>query len=205
MNIKPFSQKTLLIYGIIGAVLFIGIYLVFGFITPGFDLLRDTISSLELVKNGWVQRINFIAFGIFTLLFTIGLANELVRGINGRLILIFQSLIAIGLIGDGIFIHDPMHMACDLVTFNSVIVVLVLFTRQFYLSAGWRGWILYSILSALLMMIFLFAFGAANAHHGLAGLYERLAVLPRTVWSILLIVNLLNGKRLGAAGASPAY
>jgi len=196
MRKKSFSRIVLLSCGIAGSVLFIAIYLLFGFATPNFNILRDTISSLELVKNGWIQQMNFIIFGVFTLLFTAGLAKELIKGLNALLIVVFQSLIAIGLIGDGIFIHDPLHMVCDLITFNSVLVVLFLFTWQFYKSTNWKGWIIYSVLTAFLMMIFLLAFGIANARHGMAGLYERLAVLPRTIWSILLIVKMVNGREL---------
>jgi len=191
---KSFSQVFLLSCGIAGSLIFIISYLFLGFSTPHFDTLRDTISSLELIKNGWLQQANFILYGIFIGCFTLALSKELKKGLNGTLILLFQALIAIGLIGDGLFIYEPMHMVCDLITFNSGLIVLFLFTGQFYKNPNWQGWVAYSIITAFLMMALLAAFGIANKNHGLAGLYERLAFLPRSLWSILLISMLLKGR-----------
>jgi hypothetical protein len=87
-------------------------------------------------------------------------------------------------------------MVCDLITFNSGLIILCLFTWQFYKNPNWKGWVTDSIISVLLMMIFLTAFGIANKNHGLAGLYERLAFLPRSLWSILFVIKLLKGGTL---------
>ncbi len=46
------------------------------------------------------------------------------------------------------------------------------------------------------MMVFLAAFGVANGHGGLAGLFERLAVLVRSIWTLLFVARLLTGTRL---------
>lgn len=192
---KPLSQVVLLCCGFAG-VLFIVIYTVFGLFTPGFNAFRDTISRLELVKNGWVQQGNFILHGVLTILFTIGLSKELIKSTNAKFIVLFQLLIGIGLIGDGLFIYEPLHTSCDIIVFNSAMIVLFLFAWQFYKTKSWKGWIVYSLVAAFLMMAFLAAFGVANAYHGWSGLFERLAVLPRTLWSIVLIIKLLKGRRL---------
>ncbi|HWZ02168.1 MAG TPA: DUF998 domain-containing protein [Mucilaginibacter sp.] len=195
---KPLSQVILLCCGFAG-ILFMLIYTVFGFFTPGFNAVRDTISSLELVKNGWLQQANFILYGLLTILFTIGISKELIKSTNAKFIVLFQLLIGIGLIGDGIFIYEPLHTTCDIIVFNSVLIVLFLFSWQFYKTNSWKGWIVYSLVAAFMMMTLLAAFGFANAHHGWSGLFERLAVLPRTLWSIVLIIKLLKGRRLVAA------
>ncbi len=189
-------QVLLLILSLTGSILFILIYLILGISTPGYHLLYNTISSLELTKFGWVQQANFILFGIFSSCFSVALINELKPGINAFLVILFQSVTAIGLIGDGIFIHEPMHMIFDIITFNSVALVLIFMAGQFYKNTGWKGWSLYSIITAILMMVLLSAFGYANSHNGAAGLYERMAFLPRTAWSIVFITTLLRGKRL---------
>jgi hypothetical protein len=197
-NKKPLSQVILLSFGFAG-LLFMAVYFLLGFSAPGFNTLRDTISSLELVKNGWLQQLNFIIYGILLGFFNIGLVKELKSGLNAILIVLFQVFISIGLIGDGIFIHEPLHTMCDLITFNSALIVLFLFAWRFYKGSNWRGWTAYSILTALLMMALLAAFGIANKNHGLSGLYERLVVLPRALWTILFTVRLLKGRSLRLA------
>jgi len=189
-------QITMLACGLVGGLLFMINYTLLGLMTQNYHFLKETISGLELIRHDGLQQANFILFGLLTFFFTIGLSKELIPGVNALFILLFQSLTAIGLIGDGLFIYEPMHLICDLITFNSTLLVLIFFTWQFYKTRGWNGWIVYSILSALLMMGFLAAFGAANAAHTIPGLYERLAVVPRTVWTIVFVSKLLSGKSL---------
>jgi hypothetical protein len=189
-------QTALLLCGLTGGVLFMINYTLLGATTPDYHLLKETISSLELVRHDGLQQANFILFGLLTIGYTFGLSKELIPGVNAMLILLLQLLTGIGLIGDGFFIHEPMHMVCDLITFNSAMLVLLFFTWQFYKSTNWNGWIAYSILSAVLMMGFLAAFGVANHYQTLPGLYERLAVVPRTLWTIIFVSKLLAGNRL---------
>ena len=196
-NNKRSGLKSLfLMCGLTGGAIFFITYSVFGLETPNYNMFRETISSLELVRHGWIQQVNFIFFGILNIGFAIALAEALEQNWYARVIVFLQALSGIALIGDGFFIYEPMHLVCDLVTFNSSLLVLFLFTRPFSRNPSWRGWIVYSILTAITMMLFLTAFGIANKNHGLAGLYERLAVLPRSIWSIILAGKLLRGKKL---------
>jgi Protein of unknown function (DUF998) len=73
-------QRLLLLCGVVGPVLFIVSYLIEGAIHPGYDLLRQTISELEILTNRWMQVANFIVFGLLIACFAIGLRNALGRG-----------------------------------------------------------------------------------------------------------------------------
>ncbi len=57
---RSMAQTLLLSCGILGSILFTATYLIEGALHPGYDLMRQTISSLELVSNGWTQQVNFI-------------------------------------------------------------------------------------------------------------------------------------------------
>jgi hypothetical protein len=92
--------------------------------------------------------------------------------------------------------HDPLHLVCDLIAFNSSLVVLFLFAWRFWNDIHWKRWSVYSIANALLMMAFLTAFGFANHVGGPAGAMEKLATATRTLWSALLTAKLLAGARL---------
>jgi hypothetical protein len=176
-------------------VLFVLAYSLLGAYTPGYHWLYETISSLELFRKDELQQANFIIFGILNIFFAVALHHELRPGVSAKAIVLFQVLTGLGLIGDGIFIHEPGHMVCDLITFNSSLLTLFFFTNQFYKNPQWKGWVTYTIVTAVLMMGFLTAFGLANHQHSVAGLFERLAVFPRTVWSVVLVWRLLGGKR----------
>jgi hypothetical protein len=111
----------------------------------------------------------------------------------------FQIISGLAVMGDGIFIHEPLHLICDLIAFNATLIVLFLFGWRFWGDARWKGWPAYSIATGLLMMGFLTAFGFANAHGGPAGACEKLAVVTRSIWSVLLLWKLFSGARLARA------
>jgi hypothetical protein len=128
--------------------------------------------------------------------FSMALRRELCARRGAVLIPTFQCLSGIGVAGDAIFIHEPLHLVCDLIAFNSALLVLFLFAWRFSGDTRWKGWTAYSILTALLMMVFLTAFGVVNHLGGPAGAFEKLASLTRTTWSAVLVVELFSGRRL---------
>lgn len=191
---SPF-QKLLLAAGF-GGVVFISVFTILGAIAPSYDPLRDTISALEFTPLGAAQRANFLVFGLLLCTFAFGLRRELGHGWTALLIPMFQLLSGIGVIGDAIFIHNPLHLACDLITFNSALLVLFTFAWRFRYEVRWKGWSAYSLLTAILMMAFLAAFGFANHLDGPAGAMEKLAASMRSVWSAVFAGRLLAGARL---------
>ena len=189
------TQLMLLASGFSG-ILFVTVFIVLGLITPGYDSLQQTISSLELTSSSLWQRINFFIFGVLLITFAVALYRELSGSRGTAMIPLFQVICGIGVIGDAIFIHDPLHLVCDLVAFNSSLVVLFLFAWRFHGDTDWKGWSSYSMLTAILMMAFLTAFGIALHHGGWAGAFEKLASLTRTSWSVVLVWKLYSGERL---------
>jgi hypothetical protein len=192
-------QTALLAAGF-GGALFVLTFLLLGALAPGYDPLRETISALEFTSLGFAQRISFFLFGLMLMLFALALRRELGAGRGAVLIPTFQFLSGVGVVGDAIFIHEPLHLVCDLITFNSALLVLFLFAWRFSGDSRWRGWTVYSILTALLMMAFLTAFGVANHLGGPAGAFEKLASLMRTSWSVVLVTKLYSGRTLTQTG-----
>jgi hypothetical protein len=198
------QTQTVLLAAGFGGVLFVLTFLVLGAMAPGYDAMRETISALEFTRLGFAQRINFFVFGLMLMAFAVGLRRELGSGRGAVLIPMFQCLSGVGVVGDAIFIHEPLHLVCDLITFNSALVVLFLFAWRFSGDSRWTGWSTYSIVTALAMMALLTAFGGANHFGGPAGAFEKLASLTRTSWSALLVVKLYSGRRLGPANVRPS-
>jgi hypothetical protein len=196
--VRSQTHRLLLATGF-GGLLFIVTYVILGALAANYSPVRETISALEFTTLGVAQRINFFVFGLLLCAFAVGLRLELDRGKGARLIPLLQFLSGVAVIGDALFIHDPLHLVCDLVTFNSSLVVLFLFAWRFWNDIHWKGWSVYSIATALLMMTFLTAFGFANHVGGPAGVMEKLATATRTLWSALLTAKLLVGARLNPA------
>lgn len=193
---KRSAWQNVLIAAGLGGVLFIAGFVILGVFAPGYSFLRDAISALEFTSLGLGQRVNFFFFGVLLCAFAVALRRELVSGPAAIVLPVFQGLSGMAVIGDAIFIHPPLHLVCDLVAFNACMVVLFGFAWAFRRDARWKGWTEYSIATAVLMMGFLAAFGVANGHGGPAGLYEKLATLIRTIWSVLLVAKLFAGASL---------
>jgi hypothetical protein len=193
---RTYAHKLELAAGF-GGVLFISTFVILGAIAPGYDGLHDTISALELTTLSFAQRANFLIFGLLLCFFAVGLRRELSPGRGALLIPLFQFLSALGVIGDAVFIYEPMHLVCDLIAFNSALIFLFLFAWRFRQEPAWKGWTAYSIVTALAMMGFLAAFGLANHLGGPAGLLEKLATCTRTLWSASFTARLLSGQGLG--------
>jgi hypothetical protein len=191
------TGQTLLLTTGFSGVLFILVYVTLGLLAPGYDSIRQTISSLEFTTLSLLQRANFFIFGLLLCCFAVALRRELTQGRGAFLIPMFQVFSGIAVIGDAVFIHNPLHMICDLIAFNSALLVLFLFAWRFRTEPAWKGWSAYSIITAIAMMALLAAFGFANHLGGPAGLYEKLATCTRSLWSALLAARLLSGRRLG--------
>ena len=191
------SQKALLAAGFSGVAFFLA-FTILGAIAPNYSFARDTISSLEFTPLSVAQRANFFVFGLLLCAFAAGLRRELAPGRGAVLIPLLQLFAGIGVIGDAVFIHNPLHLVCDLVAFNSALLFLFTFAWRFSRESRWKGWSAFSIVTAILMMAFLGAFGAANHLGGPAGLLEKLAASTRTLWSAILAARLLSGAHFDA-------
>jgi hypothetical protein len=64
----------------VGTSLFMLVFLVQGWLQPGYDPRRMTISELALDPGGWIHIANMIFFGLTTLLLARGLAAEFPTG-----------------------------------------------------------------------------------------------------------------------------
>ncbi len=198
MSRRRSRLQTCLLAAGLGGFLFVATFILLGIAAPGYSSLRDTISALEFTSLSAAQRANFLVFGILLCAFAAGLRKELGNGRGSFVIPFFQALGGIGVIGDAIFIHNPLHLVCDLIAFNSALIVLFLFAWRFKAEPRWKGWSAYSIATALVMMGLLTAFGLANHFGGLPGLMEKLASCTRTLWSVLFVARLLACDHLGA-------
>lgn len=194
---RSVAQTLLLSCSILGSIIFTATYLIEGALHPGYDLMRQTISELELVSNGWTQQVNFIVFALFLSCFAVEIRKELSGGFGATAFPILVGLEALGLVISGIFVSDPLHAIGDYITFLSAVLGLFVMARRFAQEPHWGwGWAVYSIGSAFLMMGFLAAFGTPLGHGGPTGLFERLAGPVRTIWTILFVGRLLTGTRL---------
>jgi hypothetical protein len=210
------KTKTLLVCGVIAGPLFTIAWLVEGATRVDYNLLRHPVSSLALGEYGWTQVANFIFAGLLTLAFAIGLWRALrPRGGSpwGPLLI---GAYAIGLLGAGIFVTDPvsgyppgtpdqlieyssvyaaLHDLFSVPTFIGLPIACFVFARRFARS-GERGWALYSAVTGVVFLVgFVLAsagFAQARGLVDFGGLFQRITITVGWLWLTLLAVEVLR-------------
>ncbi|MDP8952400.1 MAG: DUF998 domain-containing protein [Actinomycetota bacterium] len=211
------KTKTLLACGVIGGPLFVAVLLVEGATRADYDPLRHPISSLALGARGWTQTANFLASGLLTLAFAVGLRRAFrpPRGSTWGPVLV--GVWAVGLLGAGLFVTDPLsgyppgtpdrrsgysphgvlHDLFSLTAFVALAAACLVFGRRFA-ARGEHGWAVYSAVSGLLfagaLVLAGAGFGQAEGLAGLAGLFQRVAVGVGFGWLTVLAVSFLRSS-----------
>jgi hypothetical membrane protein len=222
----PGTSRTgaLLVCGAIAGPLFTVAWLLEGATRAHYDPLRHPVSSLELGPYGWTQRANFLVAGLLTLAFSVGLrraARPLGGSTWGPLLV---GAHAIGLLGAGIFVTDPvsgyppgtpdqlptygsvhaaLHDLFSVGTFVGLPVACLVLARRF---AGWgqRGWALYSAVTgvgfAVAFVLTSLAFNQAEALVDFGGALQRTTITLGWTWLTLLAIALRRGELQPPAG-----
>jgi hypothetical protein len=209
------KTKTLLACGVSAGPLFVLVFLVEGATHAHYDPLRHPVSSLAFGGSGWTQRANFLLTGLLLLAFAIGLRRAL-RPLGGPTwIALLVGACAVGLLGAGIFVADPMngyppgtpderlhysthgvlHDLFSALFFVGLLVVCFVFSRWFA-AQGKRGWTTYSAVTGVVFVsVFILSnagFGQAEGLVDVAGLFQRVTLIVGFGWLTLLAVRFLR-------------
>ncbi len=207
--------RTLLLWltvGVAGAVLFTMIYLIEGVTRPGYSAWQQPISALSLGPGGWVQQANFVVFGVCTLCLA-GAWHKVLKGGAGAITYpLLRGLEGLVAILVGFFSQDPagyppgttlttptlhseIHLIGAFVLVGTIVFAFLVMAWHVARDLHWWRWAAYSVLSALLTLVFMALFGMAHQHGGDAGLFECLAVSTEPIWGVLLLARLWAGTR----------
>ncbi len=205
--------------GVVGAPLFVVVFLVEGARRDGYDPFREPVSSLALGSRGWVQQGNFVGTGALMLACAAGLRRASRQGRGGsrwgpRLV----ALYAIGLVGAGVFVTDPveygrpdptspgpagirgaLHVAFSMQVFAALGAAAWAYARWFA-SRGELRWSAASAATATAVPAGILLFGQAlerDAHDPLgrrAGLIQRLTIGLGWGWLLALATRFLRDR-----------
>jgi hypothetical protein len=209
------TTRALLGCGAVAGPLFSAAWLIQGVVRSDYDALRHPISSLAFGELGWVQRAVFVVTGMLMLAFAVGLNRGLRPRGGSRWGTLLIAGLAVGLIGAGIFVADPLsgyppgtpgrpvertlegrlHDLFGIPVFVGLPAACFVFARRF---AGWGegGWATYSFVTGLLFAVaFVLAslgFGQAEGFVAFGGLFQRTALTVGWAWLTLLAAHLLR-------------
>lgn len=194
------TTRWLLTGGVIGPVLFVVVLLVEGWTRASYDPMKMFGSLLSLGDLGWQQIANFIVSGLLVLAGAFGLRRVLTEGPGSRWGPRLVGLAGLGLILAGVFTTDPaqgyppgaplgmptspswhgvIHLVASVFVFFGLPVAMVVMARRFRGEGSRSRWALYCWLSAVGVVVFLFA---TFAFTDVAGLLQRVAILLALGW-----------------------
>ena len=157
-----------------------------------FSPIEETVSALEAGPNGWIQQVNFLVFGVLTMVFAAGLHRLLAPSRAGVLgsALLFVSGVSGVLAGAlplredaaGVTYDPGGHQPNGFVFFTSSALALLVISFALAQHAEWRRLAIPVRVAGILMMVSVPFMGAlvipdGAPLHDWAGLAQRLIVL----------------------------
>jgi hypothetical protein len=199
--------RALLAGGAVAGPLFIALVLVQMLSRDGYDLRQHPISLLSVGALGWIQVTNFIAAGLLSIGFAVGIRRVLHPGRAGTWGPLLIGAYGLGLVAGGAFLPDPglgfppgtppgipatqtwhsvVHGSAPAVAFNALVIACLVVSRRFAARREW-GWVVYSAVTAVVAL-------TLSAWPGVAGISIRLAVAVTVAfaWQSALALRLLR-------------
>jgi hypothetical protein len=207
--------RGLLWCGVAAGPLFLLTALVEGATRADYHPLRHPVSSLALGPHGWMQVTNFLVTGVLYLSYAVGLWRAPPTVVGTRIGTILIGAAAVGLLGAAAFVTDPvsgyppgtpnapgayttsgaLHDLLSTPMFFGLPAAGFVFGNWFR-NSGNRRWAIYSIGSAVMMLVF---FGLASAAFNqvpvlvaFGGLLQRAAVTTGFAWLTGLAIRTLR-------------
>jgi MFS family permease len=187
--------------GIVGPLGLIATDFAAAFSQPGYNFVKDSISSLALTSLGWIQTIGFLVIGLLVEIFTAGLFLNVQRkrgfGVGIGLLVFFGfSLLLIGAfrtdpVGAAPTIEGRIHLAASYAVFGFFPIAISSLIPSIRNDPKWRGMFLYTAVTAGLAFALTIGWWFLPVKLSYFGLYERIMVANAIVWVEVVAIRLL--------------
>lgn len=198
--------------GMAGAVLFVSVFTVYGWLYPNYSWTRMFVSELSLGPYGWVQVLNFVLSGTLVLTFGRGLAAYFSGGAASKVGPVLVQGIGVSLIVSGPLVTDPsamfgqtsphgiVHGIFGAIVFTFAPLSCFVFYRRFRSDPGWRplaGWTLVSgVVLTLGIVLLRISQQPGSGLFEWKGLVQRAILVTFMAWIFAVAFRLRGRARL---------
>ncbi len=182
--------------GIGGAVFYVMVVAITGYLTPVYDPLTQWISELGAVGAPYTTLFNVLGPGVFGLLsvvFALGLWKALRGGLLAFAAAFLVAISGFASILEGVFPCDPgciavttagsLHLAIGLVPLLGMLGAMEIFAFLVRKNPAWPWFFAFSHAMVVLTVIFAIAFSSGAT---LDGLYQRIMIGAILVWVVVI-------------------
>lgn len=212
--------------GALGAVVFVTVFTIEGWLRPEYDWRSMFVSELSLGPRGFLPILSLVFFGVSQLLFARGIASEFPGGKASRAGPILLAAVGMGMLSAGVFVMDPIgtpmanwswHGWLHGLPFGPAIsygwpVSCFIFWRRFREDPRWRPLATFTLtagaLAALLavasrLRLQFYLTHPELGHHATAGLglLQRAHHISLSIWQLVMAVWLYRLARLPETSA----
>jgi len=189
------------IVGIVGPLVVVVGDLAASFSTPGYSLVRDTVSSLALTRIGWLQSICFLAMGLLLEIFIAGLFFNIrrARGFYAGIVLLALCGFVLMLIatfhmrapGGPRTIDGTIHTIASYGLGLLFPIAILSFAPSLKTTPNWKNIFVYTMTGGIV------AFGLIIGAFFVEptswfGLYERIIILNALIWIEVAAIHYLR-------------
>ena len=198
--------------GMFGAIIFVAIFVIEGWLRPSYDSMSMFVSALSLGSRGWIQVLNFEIVGVALLAFSRGVAAEFKDGMASRAGPLLLAIVGLGLLLSGPFVMDPvttpfvhmswhskLHYLFGAFVFSFGPISCFVFFRRFRTDSNWRSLKQVTLLSGIIMTVSVVLLKVAelpNILHDWTGLIQRVFLISYLAWIANFAFALLKRIRL---------
>jgi len=186
--------------GIIGPIVVVVGDLTASLSTPGYSLIRDSVSSLALTGIGWLQSICFLAMGLLLEIFVAGLFFNIrrARGFHAGIVLLALCGFVLMLIATFHMNHPgappidgTIHTIASYGLGLLFPIAILSLAPSFKSTPNWKGIFVYTLIAGLLA--FALIIGAFFTEQtGWFGLYERIIIGNALIWVEVVAIYFLR-------------
>jgi len=178
--------------GMVGPALFALVFILQNVLRTDDDAIAEPVSALSIGDYGWVQRLNFVVFGVLLLGFAAVLHRCVASSRLGWIGPLLLSVAGVGLFLAATFslardetgaIYDPsFHQVAGMMFFGGTALGLVVMSRRLAHDPQWRNLSRYILGAGIAsiaggVVINALAIPENGPLHGEAGLIQRIIVL----------------------------
>ena len=186
--------------GIVGPIVVIVGDLAASLSTPGYSLVRNSVSSLALEPIGWLQSICFLAMGLLLEIFVAGLFFNIrrARGFHAGIVLLALCGFVLMLIAAFHMDHPgappidgTIHTIASYGLGLLFPIAILLLAPSFKSTLNWKNIFVYTLIAGILA--FALIIGAFFTEQtGWFGLYERIIIGNALIWVEVVAIHFLR-------------